>query len=253
MGRSLLEGWIADGLEISDLSVFEPSPSDWLKSLGVRLNRPMQTPAICVFAVKPQVIDDALTLASQLGGGATLMLSVVAGIRIKNFESICGPATPVVRAMPNTPAAVGKGISALIGNNCVTTEQWNMAERLMRSVGEAMRVRNEDLLDAVTAVSGSGPAYIFHFIDALAAAGEGVGLTPAEAARLARSTVIGAGALAAASDESPSELRRQVTSPGGTTEAAMEILMDPDGGLATLMRRTVLAATERAKKLGQQD
>ena len=253
MGQALLERWIADGLALSNLSVFEPSPSDWLRNLAIEINTPLPSTAICVFAVKPQMMPNAVATARGITDRSTLILSIAAGIRLAFFEAEFGPTRPVIRAMPNTPAAVGQGISALIGNRSVRASHWRQATRLLGAVGETLQVADEALMDAVTAISGSGPAYVFHFMEALAAAGTSVGLSAQDADRLARATVIGAGALAASTEDSAADLRRQVTSPGGTTEAAMISLMDPQEGLTRLLTRAALAAAGKARELGQQD
>jgi pyrroline-5-carboxylate reductase len=153
--------------------------------------------------------------------------------------------------MPNTPAAVGRGITAIVGNAAATPDDLAMAETLMSAVGQVVRLPDEALMDAVTAVSGSGPAYVFHLIEALAAAAEAEGLPPDLAMQLARATVTGAGELAHRSPETAAQLRINVTSPGGTTAAALAVLMDPDAGLTALMRRAVAAAAARGRELGQ--
>ncbi|EPX83836.1 pyrroline-5-carboxylate reductase [Rubellimicrobium thermophilum DSM 16684] len=249
MGTALLRGWLAGGLPATAVHVLEPRPSDWLSGCGVAVNAPMpEAPAVAVIAVKPQVMDEALPTLSRLGGGRTLILSIAAGTPLASFEARLGTGTPVIRAMPNTPAAVGCGISALIGNAAATDRHLALAERLMAAVGEVVRLGSEAQMDAVTAVSGSGPAYVFHLIEALAAAAEAEGLPPDLALRLARATVAGAGTLARQTGEDPARLRRDVTSPGGTTQAGLEVLM---AELPDLMRRTVAAAAARSRELGR--
>ena len=162
-----------------------------------------------------------------------------------------GAGTPVVRAMPNTPAALGRGISAIVGNAAAGEAGLALAEGLMAAVGEVVRVRTEAQIDAVTGVSGSGPAYVFHMVEAMAAAGEAEGLAPDLAMRLARATVAGAGYLLDHSPDSAADLRVAVTSPGGTTAAALAHLMDPDTGLPPLMRRAIAASAARARELAQ--
>ena len=176
--------------------------------------------------------------------------SVAAGTPIAAFEAALGAQTPIVRAMPNTPAAVGRGITAIIGNAHASATQVDLAEMLLRAVGQVVRLEREDQMDAVTGVSGSGPAYVFHMIECLAAAGEAQGLAPALAMQLAQATVAGAGALAEAADETPAQLRVNVTSPNGTTQAGLAVLMDEDSGLPPLMRKTVAAAADRSRELG---
>ncbi len=249
MGSALLRGWLAGGLPASAVRVVEPRPSDWLRSTGAALDGPMPAaPAVAVVAVKPQVMGEALPAMTALGGGATLVLSIAAGTPLAAFEAAFGPATPVVRAMPNTPAAIGRGITGIVGNAQATDAHVALAEALLGAVGEVVRLPSEDAVDAVTGVSGSGPAYVFHLIEALARAGEAEGLAPDLALRLARATVAGAGALAQETGEDPAQLRRDVTSPNGTTQAGLEVLM---AELPDLIARTVRAATARARELRQ--
>jgi len=254
MGAALLEGWLAGGAPPSAFTVIEPNPTDRLRALaneGLRIAEAPPTAAgTAVVAVKPQTMASALPLLAPLGGGGTLFVSIAAGTPIRRFEAALGPATPVVRAMPNTPAAIGHGITALVGNAAAGPEGLAAAETLLAAVGETLRLDDEAQMDAVTAVSGSGPAYVFLMIEALAAAGEAEGLGPEVALALARATVAGAGRLAEAADEGPAQLRANVTSPGGTTAAALETLMAEGDGLHALMRRAVAAATRRSRELG---
>ncbi|MFC3118011.1 pyrroline-5-carboxylate reductase [Jhaorihella thermophila] len=252
MGSALLAGWLEGGLSPASVWVIDPNPSDWLKRQGVHLNAPLpERPAIALVAVKPQMMGEALPALKALGGGGTVFLSIAAGTPIAAFEQAMGAGTPVIRAMPNTPAAIRRGITALIGNAHATESDMEMAESLLAAVGRTVRLESESQMDAVTGVSGSGPAYVFHLIETLAAAGEAQGLPADLAMTLAKATVAGAGALAEASDESPAQLRVNVTSPGGTTQAALEVLMDPETGFPALMRRAVAAATERSKELSR--
>ena len=252
MGSAMLSGWLRQGLRADAVSVYEPHPSDWLLQQGVCLNPRIDElePALCLVAVKPQLMATALESVIPLGGGSVVFLSIAAGIRIAYFEKALGDGTPVIRAMPNTPAAIGKGISALIGNDRVGEAELEAAEALLSAVGETVRVSDESQIDAVTAVSGSGPAYVFHLIEALADAAENEGLPAEMARRLARATVFGAGCLAEESGEEPAQLRINVTSPGGTTAAALEHLMHEETGLRALIRRAVSAAAARARELG---
>lgn len=253
MGSALLEGWLARGLPPSAFTVREPHPSPRLQALageGLALNAPLPpAPAVALLAVKPQMMAGALPDVVALGGGDTLFLSIAAGIPIASLESTLGPGTPVVRAMPNTPAAVGRGITALVGNAAAGEARLALAEALMAAVGQTLRLDDETQMDAVTAVSGSGPAYVFLLIEALAAAGEAQGLAPEIALRLARATVGGAGALAESSDKTPAQLRVDVTSPAGTTAAALEVLMQENTGLPPLLARAVAAAADRSRAL----
>ncbi len=251
MGSAMLAGWLDRGLPASSVWVQDPFPSDWLKGSGVQINADLPAqPAIVLVAVKPQMMAEALPNMSALGGGNTAFVSVAAGTPISYFEDILGANTPVVRAMPNTPAAIGQGITAIVAN---TTGQafLNAAEELLSTVGQVVRLDGEDQIDAVTGVSGSGPAYVFHMIESLAAAGEAQGLDKELAMTLAKATVAGAGALAIASEEPPSQLRKNVTSPNGTTQAGLEVLMQDQTGLPKLMRETVAAATNRSKELAR--
>ena len=253
MGSALLDGWLRGGLPASAATVIEPNPSDRLKALadeGLRLNLDLPPdPAIAVLAVKPQMMGAALPRLAALGGGGTLFLSIAAGTPIRAFEAALGPGTPIVRAMPNTPAAIGCGISALTANDAVTPEAFALAETLMAAVGQTVRLEREADMDAVTAVSGSGPAYVFLLIEAMAAAGEAEGLAPGLAMTLAKATVEGSGRLAGAAQEDPAQLRVNVTSPGGTTAAALSVLRKEGNGLPALMRRAVAAAAARGREL----
>lgn len=250
MGSAMLEGWLARGLPTASVGVIDPQPSDWLKAQGVHLNEGLpDDPAVALIAVKPQMMGDALPRLAALGGGGTLMISVAAGTPLARFEDAFGLGTPIVRAMPNTPAAIGRGITAIVGNAAATQAHLALAEELLSAVGQVVRLESEDQMDAVTGVSGSGPAYVFHMIEALAEAGEAEGLSPELALQLAQATVAGAGALAEAADESPAQLRQNVTSPNGTTQAGLEVLMDAQKGLRPLMRRTVAAAAGRSREL----
>jgi pyrroline-5-carboxylate reductase len=253
LGSALLEGWLAGGLDPAAITVLEPTPSPCLADLarnGLSLNRPLPPdPAVAVLAVKPQSMGAALPALVALGNGTTLFLSIAAGTPIAAFEAAIGDRTPIVRAMPNTPAAIGRGITALVGNALADEPALALAETLMRAVGRTVRLDDEAQMDAVTAVSGSGPAYVFLLTEALAAAGEAEGLAPDLALALARATVAGAGALAEASDQPPSQLRADVTSPGGTTAAALGVLMEDGAGLPALLRRGVAVAAARSREL----
>jgi pyrroline-5-carboxylate reductase len=251
MGSALLAGWLARGVAPGAVCVIEPQPSDWLRAQGVRLNAGLPPdPAVALIAVKPQMMGAALPGLAALGAG-TLFVSIAAGTTLAAFGRALGEGRRIVRAMPNTPAAVGRGITAIVGNAAAGAGDLALAEALLAAVGEVVRLPGEHLMDAVTAVSGSGPAYVFHLIEALAAAGAAQGLPPDLAMRLARATVTGAGELAHQSPESAAQLRVNVTSPGGTTAAALAVLMDEGAGLPPLMARAVAAATARGRELGQ--
>jgi pyrroline-5-carboxylate reductase len=252
MGGALLEGWLKGGLSPAQVQVIDPYPSDWLMrkaALGVTVNPVELAPAtIAVVAVKPQMMAAAAPQLAVLAGRGTVFLSIAAGTPIAGFEAMFGSATPIIRAMPNTPAAVGRGIAALIGNDAATEAQIAMAEALLAAVGQTVRVASEDQMHAVTGLSGSGPAYVFHMIEAMAEAGVAAGLPADLAMRLARATVSGAGALADISPDSAEQLRINVTSPAGTTAAGLAVLMP---ALPELMTRAVAAAADRSRELAE--
>lgn len=251
MGSAMLEGWLGRGVAATSVWVIDPRPSDWLKGLtGLNLNTGLPPdPAIVLIAVKPQMMGDALPALAGIEGD-TLFLSVAAGTPIRAYEDALGAGRRIVRAMPNTPAAIGRGISAIVGNAKATRADLDLAEGLLAAVGQVVRLENEAQMDAVTAVSGSGPAYVFHLIETLAAAGVEQGLAPDLALQLAKATVAGAGALAETSDDDPAQLRVNVTSPGGTTQAALEVLMDKGTGFPALVSRAVATAADRSRELG---
>ena len=250
MGSAMLAGWLSNGLNPASVYVVDPYPSEWVFAQGVHVNEKVPTkPALVLIAVKPQMMKDALPTLKALGDGETVFLSVAAGISIGTYEEILGANTPILRAMPNTPAAIGQGITVLVGNAVSTADHIELAHALLSAIGEVVDLDNEAEMDAVTGVSGSGPAYVFYMIDALAKAGERQGLSPDLAMQLAKATVAGAGALAMASEETPEQLRINVTSPNGTTQAGLEVLMDQNAGLISLIDETVAAATTRSKEL----
>jgi len=253
MGSALLQGWLDSGLAAGSVWVLDPKPSDWLAALpGLNLNRELpERPAVVLIAVKPQMMTAALPVLRPLGDGGALFMSVAAGTPIAAYEAALGAKTPIIRAMPNTPAAIGKGITALFGNEQTDENHMVMAERLLAAVGQTVRLTTEDQMDAVTAVSGSGPAYVFHLIETLSAAGVAQGLPDDLAMQLAKATVAGAGALAAKADEDPAQLRINVTSPAGTTAAALAVLMDSETGFPPLLKKAVAAAAQRGRELGK--
>ncbi len=252
MGSAMLAGWLARGLPAGSVWVIDPNPSDWVKAQGLHLNAELPAaPAIVLVAVKPQMMGQALPALAELGGGGTLFVSVAAGTPIAAFEAAFGSDTPIVRAMPNTPAAIGRGITALIGNGAVQAGDLDLAEAMLSAVGQTVRLDSEAQMDAVTGVSGSGPAYVFHLIETLAAAGEAQGLPGDLALKLAKATVAGAGALAESAEEDPAQLRVNVTSPNGTTQAALEVLMDAATGFPPLLERAVAAAADRSRELSR--
>ncbi len=255
MGSAMLQGWLSEKVAPAAVSIIDPMPSGWAQALvedGVSLNEALpENPAVCVLAVKPQMMGDALPQLQALGNGTTLFISIAAGTPIAALESILGADTPIIRAMPNTPAAIGCGITALVGNDKTGDEQMNMAETLLLAVGQVVRLEDEAQMDAVTALSGSGPAYVFHLIETMAASGEAQGLPADMAMKLAKATVAGAGELAAQSEETPAQLRINVTSPNGTTAAALNVLMDAQTGFPKIVRDGMEAAARRNRELGK--
>ncbi len=256
MGGAMLEGWLRGGMPGSSVSIIDPRPSDAMQALcvkaGVAVNPELDRlaePAVLLLAVKPQMLDDAAPVLSKLAGANTLALSVMAGKTIANMRDRLPRAGAFVRTIPNTPAAVGRGITACYPSAEVSAVQRAQADQLLRAIGRVEWVESEDLIDAATAVSGSGPAYVFYLAEALAKAGAEAGLPPELSARLARATVEGAGELMYqdASTE-PATLRQNVTSPAGTTAAALEVLMAADG-LQPLMTKAIAAAKRRAGEL----
>lgn len=255
MGSALLKGWLAEGLDPNEITVIDPDPSDWLIKQTVRLNKTLPiNPSIVLIAVKPQMMPDVVPKLKKLGNSKTLFISIAAGTSISYFQRILGNQTPIVRAMPNTPASIGKGITAIIANAYVSDIELKATKKLLSSVGKIVSLDSEEQMDAVTAVSGSGPAYVFHLIEALADAGQANGLNAELSMTLAKATVAGAGLLAETSNEDPTNLRINVTSPGGTTAAALKVLMDQDTGFNSLLSKAVEAASNRSKELrGSED
>jgi pyrroline-5-carboxylate reductase len=254
MGGAMLEGWLDVGLRPAGVIVLDPVPSHELTSLcrerGIALNpdEPRAAPEALVLATKPQMLDKAAPSVDRLLGPQTLVVSILAGKTIADLRSRLPKARAVVRAMPNLPASIRRGATGAAANDETSASQRLIADALLRSVGIVEWLPSEALIDAVTAVSGSGPAYVFYLAECLAQAGVAAGLPEDLALRLARATVTGAGALLQQSDLAPETLRQNVTSPGGTTAAALEVLMAPDG-LAALMRDAVAAAKRRAGEL----
>jgi pyrroline-5-carboxylate reductase len=250
MGGAMLAGWLAQGLAPSRVVVIEPALSPEIAALaakGVRLNpKDVSSVETLVVAVKPQSFREAGTALKPLVGNATLVVSIMAGMTIAAIGQACGGA--IVRAMPNTPAAIGRGITVAVAERGVSAAQRARADALLRATGSVEWVDDESLMDAVTAVSGSGPAYIFLLAEELARAGIEAGLPAELATKLARETVAGSGELLHRSELPPETLRQNVTSPGGTTAAALNVLMGKDG-LQQLMIRAVAAATARSKEL----
>jgi pyrroline-5-carboxylate reductase len=254
MGGAMLSGWLAHGLAAKGVVVIEPQPSDDIRRLaakGVRLNPPPKDighVAALVVALKPQAFREAGPGLQPYAGPSTLVVSIMAGMTIASINQVCGGR--VVRAMPNTPAAIGRGITVAVAAKDVGPHQRQLADNLLRATGSVEWVEDEGLMDAVTAVSGSGPAYVFLLAEELARAGVAAGLPETLAAKLARETVAGSGELLHRSELSAATLRQNVTSPGGTTAAALEVLMGAED-LQSLMRRAVEAATRRSRELAK--
>ncbi|WP_196257917.1 pyrroline-5-carboxylate reductase [Pelagibacterium limicola] len=255
MGTAMAAGWLRAGLPGSSLTLVDPNPhesvADFAAASGATLRPDLPTapPRVIVLAVKPQVMDAVLATARHLAGPETLVLSIAAGISIARFQLGLGT-DRIVRTMPNTPAQLGKGITGAVAADAVTGEDRALAEALLSAAGDVVWLDDESQIDALTAVSGSGPAYVFHLVEALAGAGEKQGLDAGQAMRLARQTIIGAAALLEADPASAEQLRKNVTSPGGTTQAALDVLMGEEG-LGALMDRAVDAARKRSEELGQ--
>jgi pyrroline-5-carboxylate reductase len=256
MGSALLQGWLARGADASQVIVVEPGAGarDTAAGLGVTvladatLVDPGLRPRVIVFAIKPQAMDVALPAYTAHAGGRAVFLSIAAGRSLASLQGLLGPKAAIVRAMPNTPAAVGRGMSVLCANAVATGGDRAICEGLLAAVGDAAWVEDEALMDAVTAVSGSGPAYVFYLMECLAEAAVVAGLPAALASRLAEATVIGAAELCRQSATPPATLRENVTSPGGTTEAALNVLMGADG-LQGPMTRAVAAAAARSREM----
>ncbi len=255
MGGAMLEGWLARGVDAGKIAVLEPKPAPETEALlskhGVKLNPAIASISdaeVIIIAVKPQVMGDVLPTLLPLVKSRPLVLSIAAGITIATFEKAFGNGASVIRTMPNTPAAIGRGITAMVGNAKVSPEQMQLAESLLAATGEVVRVDTEAAIDLVTAVSGSGPAYVFLLAETLAAAGEKAGLPKELAIRLARATVAGSGELMRQSGLDAAVLRQNVTSPNGTTHAALQVLMG-EHGLQLLMDEAVEAAAKRSREL----
>lgn len=257
MGGAMLAGWIARGISPSDVYIVEPNV-DTAKKLaadyGVRTGlSALQLPAdlvpnVIIFAVKPQMMDDAAPGYARFVTPDTVFLSIAAGKPIAYFENILGPDAAIVRSMPNTPAAVGRGVTVACANSLVTESQRQICHTLLTSVSEVAWTDNEDHIDVVTALSGGGPAYVFLLAECLAIAGVEAGLPEEMSKTLARLTVAGSGELLHQSPESPEVLRQNVTSPGGTTAEALKVLM-ADDGWQPLINRAIAAATKRSREL----
>jgi len=255
MGLALARGWLEAGLPSANLLLVDPHAGEAARQFAADYDVTISAeavglqPNVIVLAVKPQIIDAVMTSLAPAVGPHTLVLSIAAGIDIKRLSAGFGMGR-VVRAMPNTPAQIGKGITGAVAGPDVSQAGREAAEALLRAAGPVVWFDDESGLDAVTALSGSGPAYVFHLVEALAEAGRRQGLPDAVARQLARQTVIGSAALLEADSAEPSVLREQVTSPNGTTAAGLSVLMG-ENGLVDLVDRTVAAARKRSEELGR--
>jgi pyrroline-5-carboxylate reductase len=254
MGSAMLEGWLAHGLSAREVTILEPQPSKAVRALvlrGAKLNPKGKAAAATavVIAVKPQSAPEAVPPLRPYVGKGTLVVSIMAGRTLGFLEKALPANTAIVRAMPNTPAAIRRGITTAVANDQVSTRQRKQATNLLAAVGTVEWVGDEALMDAVTALSGSGPAYVFLLAEAMTEAGIAAGLPAELAARLARETVAGSGELLHRSDLDAATLRKNVTSPGGTTAAALDVLMGP-GGFDELLTKAIAAATRRGRELG---
>ncbi len=254
MGGAMLSGWLDGGLDPKRVTIIEPYPSDDTRAFvarGVHLNPEMTSIGkadVLVLAVKPQMFRDAGPQLRAMVGASTLVISIMAGTTISALRDVCGGR--VIRAMPNTPAAIGRGITVAVPASDVTADQRTVTDALLRGTGSVEWVDDEALMDAVTAVSGSGPAYVFLLAEEMARAGVAAGLPEALATKLARETVAGSGELLHRSDQTSATLRQNVTSPGGTTAAALEVLMGANG-FQPLLTKAIAAATKRSKELAK--
>ncbi|TDQ82431.1 pyrroline-5-carboxylate reductase [Dongia mobilis] len=256
MGGALLRGWLAQGVAGSDVFVIDPAPKglDDVVARGVTVYTHYDDipdglgPALVLLAVKPQFMDEALEHLEMMAQPGTTFLSIAAGKPVEYFKKSLGMQVHVVRAMPNTPAAVGRGMSVIYRDPAVPANILDLCGQLLAAVGEIAWIEDEALMHQVTAVSGGGPAYTFLLIEALAEAGRVAGLPADLAMRLARATICGSGELARQSPESAADLRQAVMSPKGTTEQAIAVLTAPDG-IQPLMNRAIAAATHRSREL----
>jgi pyrroline-5-carboxylate reductase len=253
MGGALLRGWLAAGFPAASLAVKDPQPSPemaaFLKANEIA-HQPSSVPNVLVLAVKPQIMAKVLDEVAPHAGPQTAVLSIAAGRTVASIARHFPPDTAIVRAMPNLPAEIGRGITAAFANPYVTPAQRDLCGKLLSAAGDVAWVEDESYLDAVTAVSGSGPGYVFYLVECLAAAARDAGLPPDLAEKLARATIEGAGELLRRSPLSPAQLRENVTSPGGTTAAGLAVLMR-ERGLTDLLRETVAAAAQRSRELSE--
>ncbi len=255
MGTALLDAWLDRGMDAAGVTIIDPglpeNIAEGYRNQGLQFSdQPAGSTRLIVLSVKPQIMGEVLAAIGGNVPGDAIVVSVAAGITMETLSATFSPEQAIIRVMPNTPALAGEGMSVLCANEHADTENRQLIETLMDAVGKVAWITDETLMDAVTAVSGSGPAYVFLLAECLTEAAVTAGLPPDLAAELARQTVIGGGALLAQSDLAASTLRKNVTSPGGTTQAALEILMDADAGFGPLLERAVLAAKARSVMLG---
>jgi len=257
MGGAMLHGWLDRGVPPASIIVVDPSPpeviSQTIARRAIRLNpdlAELDRVEVLILAIKPQKFEDVLPGVARLKSHSPLVISIAAGRTMASIERHFGEDAAVIRAMPNVPAAVGRGITAMVANPHVSAGQLALAQELLEAVGEVVTIDDEALMDAVTAVSGSGPAYVFHLAECLAEAGVAAGLPKALATRLARATVSGAGELMRTTGRPAAELREMVTSPKGTTYEALSVLMAADG-LKPLLAKAVVAAARRSRELAR--
>ncbi|MGD9637680.1 MAG: pyrroline-5-carboxylate reductase [Alphaproteobacteria bacterium] len=257
MGSAMLDGWLMSGLSKKRIFIVEHNPEKLarIKEKGLFCSSKAQDvpdefiPDVVFFAVRPQNMEETVKLFTKYKSSKTVFLSIVAGKTINYFSSILGSDAEIVRAMPNSPAKVLRGITVAYANETASEDKRLLCSALLNAVGEIIWVRDENLMDAVTAVSGTGPAYLFHLVEALAIAGVNAGLPEYLSMKLARSTICGAGELLYQTAETATNLRKEVTTQGGTTAAAFDVLLDPKNGLAELMTRAVANAAKRSKEL----
>ena len=255
MGEAMLRSWVRSQANGVSFIVLEPSPSDWLVSLSkkglVELNPSKITNIIdvCVLAIKPQKLEEVLAENCERISQTTLVISVVAGKKFGLFYEFLGKDQPIIRVMPNTPVSINQGMSAIVVGRSIDQSYIDFTKKLFNSLGKTIMLKNEKDIDAVTAISGSGPAYVFNFIENLSEIGEELGLSSEVARKLSIQTVLGAGFLASSSDLDAGSLRKNVTSPGGTTEAALKVLMDEKVGWKPIIKEAIQAAHVKSRKL----
>ena len=257
MGGALLSGWLAAGLTAQQFAVQEPAPAPDLQKTGVRISpdiadiSPNISPNIVVLAIKPQLAELVLPPLAKMLRRDTLIISLLAGLPLAKIAQLLATDAPIIRIMPNIPVSVGAGITALYANKMAQKNHRAQAETLLQAVGKILWLACESDMDEVTAISGSGPAYLFYLAESLISSGVALGLSQTIARQLAVQSIIGSAQMLAAGDAAPDELRRAVTSPHGTTQAALDILAAPQGGLRDLMHRATQAAAQRGKDLSQ--